>query len=121
MVDRGHSLGALDPVFDRLEGDAVGHRLSTRLIDHGLTQPSETDEHHGGHNQRGQSGHSSSSLARMRATDDTVWPYSTVITLTPVAARPCEEMFRTWVRMVDPPDVTATISSSIPAMKADTT
>jgi hypothetical protein len=34
------------------------------------------------------------------------------MTLTPVASRPCEEISRTDIRIVTPPDDTATISSS---------
>ena len=63
----------------------------------------------------------SASLARIGATDATVWPSSRFITRTPVAPRPCEEISRTSMRMVVPLEATATISSSMPTMKAATT
>ena len=69
----------------------------------------------------GRSSVSRSSLARIGATEATVWPASRFITRTPVASRPCEEISRTGMRMVTPPDDTATISSSRPTMNAATT
>ena len=62
-----------------------------------------------------------SSLARIGATEATVWPSSRFITRTPVAPRPCEEISRTGMRIVTPLDDTATISSSRPTMNAATT
>lgn len=79
------------------------------------------EEHADRHDGRDENRHSSSSLATMSATEVTCWPASTAITFTPEAPRPCDEMVRTSVRMVTPFDATATISSSMPAMNADTT
>jgi hypothetical protein len=64
---------------------------------------------------------SSSSAPKIGATDATVWPSSRLMTRTPVASRPCDEMSRTAIRIVTPPDETATMSSSRPTMNAATT
>ncbi len=80
-------------------------------------------EHHGykytasEHTEHGKI-YSSSSVAKMSATEATLWPSSRLITRTPVASRPWLEISFTAMRMVTPPDDTATMSSSIPTMKA---
>lgn len=120
-IERGDSSGSLVSGIGGSQCHCVGGRSRTSRIDNGFAETTDSRHEKGGHHEGDQCGHSSSSLAMMSATEETVWPSSTVITRTPVAARPWEEMLRTWVRMVAPPEVTATISSSIPAMNADTT
>ena len=54
----------------------------------------------------------------MGATEATTWPASRFMTRTPVASRPCDEMSRTGMRTVVPPEEMTTTSSSRPTMKA---